>query len=364
MSNAAASGMFKPRIAITRHRAAKLQDVLSFFRQLNTLFRAGTPLYQGLKIASDQTESVEMSKTILSLAEQVAGGHPLSEAMRLHPKVFRSDWCEVVRCGELSGQLDLVLTRLCQQVEEVQAFRAKIAGALFYPMAILFVSVGAVVVMMTLVVPTFKQMFAEFGKELPGPTQTLVAISDDLRVHGVIYLLMVVGAVVAFRAWIGTDAGRRNWTRFLMSIPVIGDLLVQNAMQRFALNMSNLLSAGVSLLESLEIMKGIYRGNPLYREAMEQMSQTIARGGTLTQAARGTGVFTGFMLNMTRIGEESGTLTEVHAEVARFYRSKVETTVQRLASQVETGLIILMSLMVAAVLIALYLPMFELSSGA
>ncbi len=364
MSTAAASGMFKPRVAIARHRGAKLQDVLSFFRQLNTLFRAGTPLYQGLLIASEQTESAEMSKTIVALAEQVASGHPLSEAMRKHPRVFRSEWCEVVRCGEISGQLDLVLTRLCQQVEEVQAFRAKIAGALFYPVTILFVSLGAVVVMMTLVVPTFKQMFAEFGKELPGPTQSLVAVSDDLRAHGLFYLLALAGGILAFRAWLSTDSGRRQWTRMLMSLPVIGDLMVQNAMQRFALNLSNLLSAGVSILESLDIMKGIYRANPVYREAMEQMSQTIARGGTLTQAARGTGVFTGFMLNMTRIGEESGTLTEVHAEVAKFYRGKVETTVQRLASQVETGLIILMSMIVAAVLIALYLPMFELSSGA
>jgi len=362
--SAAAAGMFKPRVSVTRHRAAKLQDVLSFFRQLNTLFRAGTPLYQGLHIASEQTESVEMSKTIVALAERVAGGNALSEAMRLHPKVFRSEWCEVVRCGEISGQLDLVLTRLCQQVEDAQAFRSKIAGAMIYPLTILLVSVGAVTVMMTMVVPTFKKMFAEFGKELPGPTQTLVAVSDDLRANGFFYLLALAGAMLAFRSWLATDSGRRLWTRFLMSIPIVGDLLVQNAMQRFALNMSNLLSAGVSILDSLDIMKGIYRGNPLYRDAMEQMSLTIARGGTLTQAVRGTGIFTGFMINMTRIGEESGTLTEVHAEVAKFYRTKVETTIQRLAAQVETGLIILMSLMVAAVLIALYLPMFELSSGA
>jgi type IV pilus assembly protein PilC len=364
VSSAAATGLFKPRVSVTRHRAAKLQDVLSFFRQLNTLFRAGTPLYQGLLIASEQTESTEMSKTIVALAEQVASGNSLSESMRQHPKVFRSEWCEVVRCGEIAGQLDLVLTRLCQQVEETQAFRAKISGALFYPMTILFVSLGAVVVMMTLVVPTFKQMFAEFGKELPGPTQSLVAVSDDLRAHGLFYLLMIGAGIVVFRGWLSTDSGRRQWTRLLMSLPIVGDLLIQSAMQRFAQNLSNLLSAGVSILESLDIMKGIYRANPLYRDAMDDMAQTIARGGTLTQAARGTGIFTGFMLNMTRIGEESGTLTEVHAEVAKFYRSKVETTVQRLASQVETGLIILMSLMVAAVLIALYLPMFELSSGA
>jgi type IV pilus assembly protein PilC len=358
-----ANGSFlQPRVAIKRHRAAKLQDVLSFFRQLTTLFRSGTPLYQGLMIASEQTESNEMSRIVQSLADGVAGGSSLSEAMRAHPKTFRDEWCEIVRCGELSGELDAVLTRLCEQVEEVQAFRAKIASAMFYPCMILIVSIGAVLVMMTLVVPTFKEMFAEFGKELPGPTQSLVAISDDLRARGGAYAIGLVVAVLAFRSWTRTAGGRRTWNRFLMSLPIVGDLMVQTAMQKFALNLSNLLAAGVSMMESLEIVRGVYRKNPAYEEATARMSQQIGRGATLTQALSSSGLFTSFLVNMTRIGEESGTINEVYTEVARFYRGKVETTVGRLASQVETVLIILMSVMVAAVLIALYLPMFELSA--
>ena len=353
----------QPRVAIKRHRKAQLPDVLSFFRQLTTLFRSGTPLYQGLLIASEQTESTDMSKIIQSLADGVAGGSNLSDSMRAHPKTFRDEWCEVVRCGELSGELDNVLTRLCEQVEEVQAFRAKISAALFYPVMILFVSIGAVLVMMTLVVPTFKTMFAEFGKELPGPTKALVAISDDLRANAGIYVLGVVIAVIAFRSWVRTESGRRTWNRFLMSLPIIGDLMVQTAMQKFALNLSNLLAAGVSMLESLDIVRSVYRRNPAYEEVTGRMAQQIGRGATLTQALSSSGLFTSFLVNMTRIGEESGTITEVYAEVARFYRGKVETTVERLASQVETILIIMMSVMVAAVLIALYLPMFELSAG-
>lgn len=352
-----------PRVAIKRHKPAKLQDVLSFFRQLTTLFRSGTPLYQGLLIAAEQTESTEMSRIIQAVADSVAGGSNLSDAMRAHPKAFRDEWCEVIRCGELSGELDAVLTRLCEQVEEVQAFRAKITGALFYPVMILFVSVGAVVVMMTLVVPTFKDMFKEFGKELPGPTQALVGISDDLRANGLAYIAGLVVAVLVFRAWLRTDGGRRTWNRFVMSVPIVGDLVVQTAMQKFALNMSNLLSAGVSMLESLDILRGVYRRNPAYLDAIEGMHGQIGRGATLTQAVATSGLFTSFMTNMTRIGEESGTIDEVYSEVARFYRGKVEHTVERLASQAETLLIILMSVMVAAVLIALYLPMFELSAG-
>lgn len=352
-----------PRVAIKRHRGAKLQDVLSFFRQLTTLFRSGTPLYQGLLIAAEQTESDEMSRIVRSLAEGVAGGGSLSESMRAHPKTFRDEWCEIVRCGELSGELDAVLTRLCEQVEQVQAFRAKISSAMFYPVMILVVSIGAVLVMMTMVVPTFKSMFAEFGKQLPGPTLTLVAISDNLRANGGAYALGAVVGVFAFRGWTRTEGGRRHWNRFLMSLPIVGDLMVQTAMQKFALNLSNLLAAGVSMMESLEILRGVYRKSPAYEEATARMTQQIGRGATLTQALSSSGLFTSFLVNMTRIGEESGTITEVYAEVARFYRGKVETTVGRLASQIETILIILMSVMVAAVLIALYLPMFELSAG-
>lgn len=356
-------GFLAPRVAIKRHKAAKLQDVLSFFRQLTTLFRAGTPLYQGLLIASEQTESTEMSRIVQALADAVAGGSNLSDAMRAHPKAFRDEWCEVVRCGELSGELDTVLSRLCEQVEEVQAFRAKIQSAMFYPAMIFVVSIGAILVMMTMVVPTFKDMFAEFDKELPGPTQTLVAISDDLQANGLAYLAGLVVLAVLFRAWLRTSPGRALWNRFVMSLPIFGDLIVQGAMQKFALNMSNLLSAGVSMMESLDILRGVFRRNPAYLASVERMHQQIGRGATLTQALSTPGLFTSFMVNMTRIGEESGTITEVYSEVARFYRGKVETTVERLSSQIETGLIIFMSVMVAGVLIALYLPMFELSAG-
>lgn len=362
-ASVATRGFFKPRLSTKRHAGVEPRDVLAFFRQMNTLFRTGTPLYQGLLIAADQTESTGLAKVIRGLAEHIASGGSLAEAMAGHPRVFRPEWCESVRSGEISGQLDVVLVRLCEQIETQLAFRSKIIGSLFYPAMILVVSTAAVVVMLTMVVPTFTSMFAEFGKELPGPTKVLVALSDDLRNDWLSYLAPIAVGAVVFRSWVRTPRGRRIWSDFLLSVPLIGDLMVQSAMQRFSQNLSNLLASGVPILEALSTVQRIFRRTPSYHDAVGEAVQSIDRGGNLTDALSRTGLFTPFLTNMIRIGEESGTLPETLSEVGRFYQGKVETTITRLAAQVETVLIILMSVVVAGVLIALYLPMFELSSS-
>jgi type IV pilus assembly protein PilC len=365
-ANAAAglTGMFKPRVAVSRHKKSKALDLLAFFRQMTTLSRSGTPLYQGLQIASEQTESVDMSLTIRGVAEKVAAGASFAEALREYPKIFLGEWCEIIRCGEVAGQLDEVLDRLCKQIEEGQALRSKLIGAMIYPAIVLTVTVGALTVMLTMVVPTFATMFEEFDKELPQVTQSLIAFSNGLRANGLMFLGCAVGGFFGFRYLIRTPRGRRIWQSWLMSLPLIGDLMVQSAMQKFTLNLANLLASGVSIFESLRILEGVFKSNPIYRDAVAQMSQSIMRGRTLTAAMKSTSMFTHYTVNMTRIGEETGTLSSVHAEVARHYRVKIETLVQRMAAQVETLLIVLMAIVVATTLIALYMPMFDLAAGA
>lgn len=366
MANSAVgmAGFFKPRTSVAKHKKIKSLDLLAFFRQLTTLSSSGTPLYQGLQIAAEQSESQDMAATIRGVAEKVAAGAALAEALREFPKVFRSEWCEIVRCGEVAGQLDEVLTRLCRQIEDAQALRSKVIGAMIYPAIVLTVTVVALVVMLTVVVPTFTTMFAEFDKELPAVTQSLIAFSDNLRANGLKYVGGAIAFFLAFRWAIRTPRGRRVWVSWLMSLPLIGDLMIQAAMQKFTLNLANPLSSGVSIFESLRILEGIFRDNPVYRDALQHMSQSIMRGRTLTTAMKATNMFTHYTVNMTRIGEEAGTLSNVHAEVARHYRGKIESLVHRMASQIETVLIVLMAVVVGTTLIALYLPMFDLASGA
>jgi type IV pilus assembly protein PilC len=356
------TGFFKPRIATKQHEKATLADILAFFRQLNTLFSAGTPIYESILIAADQTESKKLSETIQALAATVASGSPLSEAFAEHPKVFKDDWCQIIRGGEISGSLGETLVQLAEQISEAQKFRAKVRASLAYPFTIFVVATIAVTVMLMVVVPTFQTMFDDFGKELPGPTLTLIAISENLRDNGMRYLMTIVVGAVLFRKFIKTESGGLLWTRFLMSVPIVGDMIVQAAMQRFSQNVSILLAAGVPVLETIDAMKGIYSSNPVYANSMKRMAQHVGRGGNLSDAMASTGLFTVFLENMSRIGEQSGTLPEVLDELSDFYRVKVETFAGRIASQLETILIGLMSVVVGAVLISLYLPLFEMSA--
>ncbi|RMH04943.1 MAG: type II secretion system F family protein [Planctomycetota bacterium] len=355
-------GYFKPRIADPVHDKIKLSDKLAFFRQLNTLFRAGTPLYQAVMIAAEQSESKQMRKVIQAIGERIAAGDRLSEALAAWPEHFKPEWTQLVRSGEVSGQLGEVLMRLAATIDEAAQFRSKIVSALMYPCIVLGVSTSAVIVMLVFVVPTFASMFEDMGKELPDLTIKVLAASDFLRERGHWLLLGLIGAFYAFRQYIRGEDGSRVWTKFLISMPLSGDLMVQTAMQTFSQNLASLLQSGVPLLESMDALKGIFGRNPVYRAAMKRLAQHIGRGGNLADGMAVTGVFTSFSINMTRIGEESGTLPEVHAEVAEFYKRKVEVVVTRIASNIETVLIVLMGLAVALILTALYLPLFEMAT--
>jgi len=354
--------MFKPRVANKMHDKCLLGDILAFFRQLNTLFNAGTPIYEAILIAASQTESKKLSEVISALGRTVAAGSPLSEAFAEHPKIFQEEWCQIIKGGEISGSLGQTLVNLATQIDEAQKFRAKVRSSLAYPMTILVVSIIAVTVMLVVVVPTFETMFADFGKELPKPTQMLIAISDDLRNNGVNYIMYIVAAIFAFRKIISTPKGGLIWCRFVMSVPIVGDMIVQASMQKFSQNVSILLDAGVPVLETVDAMKGIYSYNPVYQTSMKKVAQHIGRGGNLSDALESSGLFTSFLVNMSRIGEQSGTLPEVLSELASFYRNKVEIFAGKIAAQLETILIALMSMVVGALLISLYLPLFEMSA--
>ena len=356
------TGFFKPRVSTKQHEKVALGDILAFFRQLNTLFSAGTPIYESILISSEQTESKKLGETIKAIGATVASGCPLSEAFSEHPKVFKEEWCQIIKGGEISGSLGETLVQLAEQISESQKFRAKVRSSLAYPATIFVVATIAVTVMLMVVVPTFQQMFDDFGKELPGPTKTLIAISENLRTNGTRYLATIVIGFFLFRKFIKTESGGMLWTRFLMSIPIVGDLIVQTCMQRFSQNVSILLGAGVPVLETIDAMKGIYSNNPVYQQSMKRMAQHVGRGGNLSDAMAETGLFTVFIENMSRIGEQSGTLPEVLGELADFYRTKVEVFAGRIASQIETILIGVMSVVVGAVLISLYLPLFEMSA--
>lgn len=356
------TGFIRPRVSISKHEKILLPDKLAFFRQLNTLFTAGTPLYDALVIASEQTESKGLGRIVSDIADKVAGGSSFSEALDSYPEHFKAEWVQLVKSGEISGKLGDVLVRLASQIDEAQQFRAKVVSALMYPIIVMCVSMGAVAVMLIFVVPTFASMFEEMDKELPAITVKVMGISDFLRANWTNIAAALAVLIFGFKRWLKTENGLITWSKLCVSMPLFGDLVVQSSMRTFAQNIAALLRAGVPVLDSLDAMKGIYKTNPVYRSAMKRTAQHVGRGGNLADGLESTGVFTAFLANMIRIGERTGQLPDVMAEVGVFYTRKVETVVTRIAGNIETVLIVCMGVAIALILTALYLPLFEMAT--
>ncbi|GJM22984.1 MAG: phytochrome sensor protein [Planctomycetota bacterium] len=354
---------FRPRVNRRVHKSAKPADVLAFFRQLATLFNAGTPIHEAISISASQCQSTVLRHVVQRVADQVAAGTPLCDALNAHGKLFKPAWVEVIRSGESSGQLGQVLSQLCDRIDKSQQMRAKIVSALTYPAILACVSIGAVAVMLVKVVPTFQQMFEQMDQELPGITVFIVGLSDFLQAHGLQMLLGIAVSAAVISNWARGRVGRPIMDSLLLALPLIGDMGVQVAMQRFAGNMSMSLRAGLSLLDALDGVQGAMGNNLVYQQAVQRVGQQISQGERFGDALQSSGTFPAFVVRMVAVGERSGTLPEVLQEIETFYERQVETTVSRLMSSLETALVLFMGGAVAVILSSVYLPMFSMASG-
>lgn len=354
----------KPRVNQKLHPKIESADIQAFFGQLATLFRAGTPIYDALIIAGDQCQSTGLRGIIENVAGKVAGGTSLHSALAKHsPKHFKTEWIEVIRSGEGSGLLGEVLERLTVQIDQSNQLQSKLVSSMIYPSICLAVAIGAMAVMLVKVVPTFASMFQATDQELPAITQWVMAVSDALRERGLVIVGVLVALVVGVRRYVATPDGRRVRDQLLVGLPLVGDVVVQVSMQKFANNVSVLLRAGLPLLDTILSLKGIFRTNCVYEEAMETVAQHVSRGGGLADGVEKTQAFTSFAVSMTRIGEDSGTLPDCLDEVEQFYRRKVETLVERLTGTLETAVVLFMGIAVAVILTSVYLPMFSMAGG-
>jgi type IV pilus assembly protein PilC len=358
-----AFGFLKPRVSIKVHRGVRSEDILSFLRQLSTLIGAATPIYESIVIAGEQGQSTRLREVVDGIAQKVAAGSALHGAMAQHSEHFRREWIEIVKSGEISGQLSKVLGQLTDQVDRARQIRAKVVTALIYPAILLVVSIVCVIILIVKVVPAFATMFQSTGKKLPEITQFVLDLSTFCQAHGLAMVLGTAAFVALVRSYVRTPGGRENWHRLMLATPVLGDVLVLSYMQRFANNAALLMRAGLPLNQTIETLSGIFDTNFLYRRAMVRVQREVESGGILADALEETGLFTTLAVSMIRIGEQSGRLPQVLDEVEIFYRRKLETVVSRLTSSLETVVIIFMGVVVAGILSAIYLPMFSMSSG-
>jgi len=351
----------RARVSSKMHRGIIMDDKMTFFHQLSTLISSGTPLLQAVQIGAEQSQSTKMRAVLEDIAARVASGSSLHVAVGNHPKVFLHHWIEVIRTGEVTGQMSLVLAELNKQIQDARATRRKVTGAMMYPIILICVCIGCVTAMLWFVVPVFAKMFQEMGAELPAITQGVVNASNFIAKYG-IFVVMALGAgVFAFRWWFNTDSGRRHVTGVMMGLPMVGELCVQSAMYQFASNIALLLKSGVPMLETLGVLEGVFYTSPVYREALERVHTRVAAGRPLAISLEETGLFTSMVSNMVRIGEQSGQLSLVMEQIAPYYKEKMEALIGKVTKLMEPLIIVFMGSTVAGLMLSIYMPMFEMS---
>jgi type IV pilus assembly protein PilC len=351
------------KISTKPHRAAKLEDTLAFFHQLSTLVSSGTPLLQALKIGAAQCESIKLRLVLEQIVSKVSAGSSFYYAAGAFPQVFEFQWIEAIRTGEVSGKMAMVLTELNKQIRDSRETKRKVKGALMYPMILIAVAVIAVTVMLWMVVPVFAKMFKDMDAELPAITQFVVDASDIIVKYGIYGAIVIAGAIFSFKRFHSTEKGRRYVGGTLMVIPMIGQLMVEMAMYRFASNLSLLLKSGVPMLETMYTIKGIFRNNPLYRDALDRVAARVASGKPLYAALQETGLFLPMLISMVQVGEESGQLPQVMEQIAPFYKEKMEGMILKVTKLLEPLTIMFMGVSIAGLMLAIYMPMFDMAGS-
>lgn len=340
----------------------KSTEILVFTRQLSTIVNAGLPLLQGLDILAEQTEDVRFASTIRDIGSAVEGGDSFSEALKRHPRVFTDLYVSMIRAGEASGNLDNVLLQLADYMESMEELKRRIRSAMTYPVVafamILLIATGLIV----WVVPQFAEIFKSFDKALPAPTQLLINISDVLRSWKILIVIAAfVGGVVAFRTYRATPNGRLQTDAMFLKLPVFGKLLRKVAISRFARTLSTLTRSGVSILAALEIVERT-AGNEVFARVVRKAADSVRGGETLAEPLARSQEFPAMVTRMIGVGEKTGALEQMLAKISDFYDSEVKAAVDGLTSLIEPILILMMGVVVGGIVIALFMPILQLSS--
>ena len=350
----------KPKeFSLTFGSGVKTREIVIFTRQFATMINAGLPLVQSLDILAEQTENAQLQKVIRDVLYDVESGNTLADAMGKHPKVFSKLFVSMVSAGEAGGILDTILLRLATFLEKADALSRKVKGAMVYPGVVFTVAAGAVAILLIFVIPTFQDMFAAAGVALPLPTQIVIAMSAFLQAYWWAIIAVAVGAFFAFRAYYATDNGELVVDRILLNIPVLGDLQRKAAVARFTRTLGTLVSSGVAILEGLEITAKT-AGNRVIQDAVMNSRSSIAGGDTISGPLKESKAFPPMVVQMINVGEQTGGLDEMLEKIADFYDDEVDNAVTALLSVMEPIMIVVLGVVVGGMIVAMYLPIFDM----
>jgi type IV pilus assembly protein PilC len=338
------------------------KDITFFTRQLATMLKAGVPLLQSFEIIARGHKNPRFARLMMDIKGRIEAGSSLSQAFREHPGQFDALYCNLVGAGETSGMLDGILDRLATYKEKILAIKSKIKSALFYPISVLTVAIVVVWVIMVWVIPAFKQVFTNFGANLPAPTLMVIAVSDFVVTWWWLIFGMVAAAVIAFLVLHRRSAAFRFLIdRLSLKLPIVGAIVEKATIARWTRTLATMFAAGVPLVESLDAVAGA-SGNAVYAAGTRKIQTEVATGTSLTNAMHNTGLFPQMVIQMTQIGEESGSLDGMLSKVADFFEREVDDAVAALSSLLEPIIIVFLGVVIGGLVVAMYLPIFKLGA--
>jgi len=339
----------------------KSKVLTTFTRQLATLVDAGLPLLRGLRVLEKQEKNANLKSILGDLSLSIEGGSTFSEALAQHPKVFNRLFVNMVKAGELGGVLEVVLTRLSEFMEKAEKIKGKVIAAMFYPSAVGTVAVGIMMILMTVVVPKFREVFAGMleGGKLPGFTEFVMGISDLIRHQILLTLGGIVVLVVLFMTVVRTKWGRHAFDLMKLKMPGLGSVISKVAVSRFTRTLGTLVSSGVPILQALTIVKET-AGNVIISNAIGAVHESVKEGETITTPLEASGVFPPMVISMVDVGEQTGALPEMLLKIADNYDEEVDNAVEAMTSLLEPIMIVILAVMVGSIVIAMFLPLIEM----
>jgi type IV pilus assembly protein PilC len=337
----------------------KPKDIAVMSRQFATMINSGLSLLRALNILSEETDNTRLREVLAMVRADVEKGQSLSQALAKHPKVFSRLYVAMIKAGETGGVLDKTLLRMAETMEKEVALRHKIKSAMTYPVVVFGLVIIIVTAMLMFVVPMFKGLYKQLGGVLPLPTRFLILVSDGVKHFWFIWIFAVGGGIWAFRRWIRTDQGRAKWDAIKLKMPVFGTLVHKTALSRYSRTLAALFRSGVPILQGLDIVKETVN-NAVVADAVSHVQTSVKEGASIAKPLEEHAVFPPMVVQMMLVGEETGALDTMLEKIADFYDQEVDATVEALTSLIEPLLIAVMGAAVGGMVVALYMPMFNI----
>ena len=351
----------KPAKVKAKGKTVPAKNLAIFTRQFSVMIDAGLPLVQCLEILGKQEPNKHFSAAILKVREDVEAGAALADAMKRHPKTFDPLYSNMIAAGEAGGILDTILKRLAVYIEKAVKLKGEVKSAMIYPVAVIVIATLVVGAILWKVIPTFASLFEGLGAQLPLPTRVVIALSNGIVAYGWILLIGIGLVVYGIKSYYGTDGGRHTIDRLLLKAPILGGILRKVAVARFCRTLSTLLASGVPILDGLDITART-AGNAIIEDAIQTTRSGIERGETVSGPLKETNVFPSMVVQMINVGETTGALDAMLSKIADFYEEEVDTAVAGLLTLMEPIMIAFLGVIVGGIVIAMYMPIFDLIS--